>query len=411
MCEVVLGLFVDILGVMATNRATTEFKFLMEKENVSEDIITKLVEAGILTVKQLAVIVATTEDLRELAVSELGVDNKTLAGKAKLAALLCAFNSAKARSTEMDKADAEAMTRNIPKTVPVSDYQAMRNAFKDRFWKLDDGRAPAQGYVEVKLDHLEKGNFRAEKLSEVVAFREDNRDGLIPVWDLTGSLKPLKTRPTVPLPQTTEELRLRLQVMGAAWVFTSFQHTANAVVKDLTPELFTSYADHLLGQHVWGLAAKNASGHELASPTWNLLLNYEHEIRAHACSLLCEGDMSWDKALRMAWMDTTVKDRYFVTPLQLASSKRSAPTTTGIGGGGHAGPPLQKRTKAEKGKGKGKSKDKGKRCAFRTPGGKQVCFNFNKPDGCPKGAACAFEHVCGVCFKEGRPMTTCEHRG
>ena len=206
---------------------------------------------------------------------------------------------------------------------------------------------------------------------------------------------------------------MRLQVMGAAWIFTSFQQTANPMVKDISPELFTAYADHLLGQHVWGLAAKGAAGGELANPTWSLLLSYEHEIRSHACSLVSDGGISWEKALRQAWMDTTVKDRYFVTPLQLAPSKTISLATNGpnSGGGWQSGQPPRKKVKTEKGKGdKGKGKGKFTRCANKTPGGKPICFAFNKPKGCQK-SNCAFEHVCGVCFKEGRPMTTCEHRG
>ena len=73
--------------------------------------------------------------------------------------LMCAFNAARARASEADKMDAENSTRNLPKVMPVNDYNSMRKAFKDAHWKLDDGRAPSQSYVEDQLGRLEKETF------------------------------------------------------------------------------------------------------------------------------------------------------------------------------------------------------------------------------------------------------------
>ena len=72
--------------------------------------------------------------------------------------------------------------------------------------------------------------------------------------------------------------------------------------------------------------------------------------------------------------------------------------------------------KGKKGKGKGKGKKgkgKGKNtpppgCAQRTDKNKLVCWDFNKPTGCPV-PNCKFEHVCGVCFAPNKPMHECSH--
>ena len=72
--------------------ATAELKFLMAKEEVADDIVTKLVDAGITTVKQLGVLAKDADELRAIAKDDLGIDASNLAGKVKLSHLLCAYN-------------------------------------------------------------------------------------------------------------------------------------------------------------------------------------------------------------------------------------------------------------------------------------------------------------------------------
>ena len=103
---------------MAAN-ASAELKFLLNKEEVPEPIQVVMFAAGVRTVKQLASLVKDADDMRELAKDSFGLaDNKDLATKVQLSCLICAFNAAKARSTEMDKLDAENELRSLPKVVP-----------------------------------------------------------------------------------------------------------------------------------------------------------------------------------------------------------------------------------------------------------------------------------------------------
>ena len=228
---------------------------------------------------------------------------------------------------------------------------------------------------------------------------------------MSGALKSMKTQSTVPLPKDTEELRARIALMGTAWVFTSFQQTDNKILANLDPFVFSAYVEYLLGEHVWGLAAKTADGAIFASPNWELLLSYEHEIRSHAYSMVCNEGMALESALRKAWQDEVIKGRYFVTPLALQPTKRPY----------FQPPPVPQakfhRPEKAKGKGKGRGKTKGKakasapaNCAAMTPDGKRICYDFNG-GGCSRGTKdCRFEHVCGICFKAGTPMGQCAHK-
>ena len=430
---------------MAASKPSADLIFLYEKEGVHKDITDKLTGAEVFTTKQFAVLVDSAEELRTLAKESFGVDSKDLAGKVKLSKLVCAWNSAKARAVEQDKTEAEAQVRSLTKPIQGNDYTSMRKFFKDKHWKLEDSKAPSQQYIEQQLDRVEKQDWRAERLSDVVAFKEDTREGMMPVFDITGVFKSMKTKSTVALPMNSEELRHRLQIMAASWVFVASQQTQNTFLKDLTdeaPTTFGHYADYLLGEKVWKLTAKDSQGAEVSGPNWSMLLTYEYEIRAHASNLMSEEGTPFLKALREAWNDKDVKDLNFLTPLKLSTgTKRAAPDTPGTPG--PTGPGLSKKQKKKlaqerqrqaqaaaaaaqqqwvpKGKGKGKGKEKGKKgkgkggkgpppagCAARTPDGKPVCYSFNRPTGC-QVAGCTFEHVCGVCFAPGKPMHSCSH--
>ena len=70
-----------------------------------------------------------------------------------------------------------------------------------------------------------------------------------------------------------------------------------------------------------GLKAKDASGEVVAAPTLELVLSYEFQIRKHMTKAMNEGtDMQ--KALQDAMKDTTVKERYFLTPATLEAASK-----------------------------------------------------------------------------------------
>ena len=159
-----------------------------------------------------------------------------------------------------------------------------------------------------------------------------------------------------------------------------------------------------------GAGGQGADGRKVAGPTWELLLSYEHEVRAQAYSLVCNKGYPLDAALREAWKDTVVKDRYFVTPLAL-QPKRA------LEGDRFPNAPakFQKYESKKKPKIKGKGKGKGSKppgnCASETPDGKKICFDFNAAGKkCARGEKCRFAHVCGICFRKGAPMGRCSHK-
>ena len=129
---------------------------------------------------------------------------------------------------------------------------------------------------------MEKGELRAEALSEVVHYDEGDVDVLKAIWDPSGSLKAIRTAPTAPLPRDPEELRSRLMLLGTAYQMVAYQQTSCAVLQNLTPHLWLEYLDYLLGDFVLRLYAKDEFGSTVGGPPWSLILSYEHEIRRAA---------------------------------------------------------------------------------------------------------------------------------
>ena len=301
----------------------------------------------------------------------------------------------------------------MPKDISASDLAAMRTAFKKKYWELEERSVPGRSYLEKKLDEIEKGELRAEPLTEVISAPEDDPDTLKAVWSANNELRAVRVGAKAPLPQGPEDLRKRLTLLGTAWLFTALQQTHKQYLKGLDPQLFQEYVNYLLGEHVYGLVAKDSSGSSLAGPSWPLVLAYDQAVRSKAIQLVRKG-AAFKDALKTAWEDAVVKERNFTTPLCLESvQKRPWP---GAGSSDWTAPPPPK---FPKGKGKGKGKDKGKGPkgsslhaaaggVNKTPDGRNVCFRFNQEGGGCK-TKCRFAHVCGVCFKKDVPMFRCNH--
>ena len=393
--------------------AASDFAFLMDREGISADLTKKFTDAGIDTVRLFASLVSDSAGLRKLLSDDFGIDLTTLAGKVTVARIVVAWEAAKARSAKYAEVEAETEVRQEAKPLRQSDFKSMRDAYESRWWKLESKQVPSRIYVEKVGDGIEKGDPRAELLSEVTNREEGDTDVMKAVFDSGGTIKAIRATSTIPFPKDAEELRARISLLGRAWCFVAFQQPNCKWLKDLCPQDFQEYLDYLLGPYVHKLAARDEQGNQTAAPPWNLLLSYELEIRRRAMVLVGEG-LDFRAALKAAYRDPVVKERHFTTPLATAATLRGAKrqwSDVGGGGSGGSGNGGKGRGKGGRGNngGKGKSKGgeggkgrKGKTpadgCNSRTPDGKPICYPYNKAEGCDR-RDCPFLHVCGRCFK------------
>jgi len=400
---------------------------LLDASGVSNEIQKKLYEAEVFDVKTFAALAANADDLRKLLQTEFGLDEaKGLADRVKVAKVVVAFDNANTRSKKVAELEGEAEARNEPKRVGVPDFVAMRQAFEKKWGKLSEDVVPSKTFMEKRLEMVEKSEFRAEPLSEVICVEDDEGDTMRAVFTSSGSLEAVRVGKKLPLPSNTEQLRSRLEVLGNSWCMAGFLHTNRVYLHDLSPNVFDKYVRYLLGKHVLGLVTSGPPGTVPTGPTWEAVLHYEHEVRKQAMRLMTEG-VALKDALVQAWEDPVVRDRSFTAPLAMSRVRSAPPPGEWSGeGGAFKKPRRQNRPKtADKGEGKGGGKGqggKGKKgkggkegsstgAARTTPSGKNVCFAFNnRAEKCTK-KDCRFEHVCGVCFRKGVPMYECNHNG
>jgi hypothetical protein len=383
-------------------KASSELKFLLDREGVEDDFQAKLFHIGVTTIRQFAVFAEDRGDIKALVKNNFEIDaDADIASRVKVSKIIVAWDSARARSTKQSEIEGECEARKVPKDLGASDYQAMRATYEARFWELEDKRTPGKSYLEKKLDEVEKNELRAELLTEVVAQDEDDPDSLKTVWGPGGELKAVKVGAKVSLPTGPEQLRSRISLLGVAWQFVASQQTHRAYLRGLNPRLFQEYLDYLLGEFVFGMTGADSRGDAVAPPSWGLVISYEHAIRSKAVTLIRKGATFHD-ALKAAWEDPVTKERHFNTPLGMESLKSPHAAITMPSKGGDKQEQRKGQSKGKKGqsKGQGKKSEKGSSsgCKAETPGGKRICYKYNDARRQCKKKNCAFAHVCGRCF-------------
>jgi uncharacterized membrane protein YgcG len=387
-------------------QAGSDLKFLLDREGVDIELQVKLFFVGVSSVKQFSAFAEDKADLRKSLKTNFEVDPDTdIRSRVAIAKVLVAWDAARARAAKMAEAEGDAQARNVPKEVGSSDHHAMRKAFETKYWEVDDMKVPGKTYIEKKLDEVEKDELRAEPLTEVISQNDDDPDTLKTVWSVGGELKAVKVGSRVSLPTTPEALRQRITLLGTAWIFVASHQTNRVYLEGITPQLFQEYLDYLLGVHVHGLGASDAHGSSIGTPSWDLVISYEHAIRSKSIQLVRKGEV-FRKALRMAWEDPVTKERNFTTPLALEAVTRRPSA-------GHApSEPNRKYQRSHRADGKGSGKGKGsgggknsnhsggkgakggkggKSCSRMTPDGKNICYSFNEGGCTNKG--CKFAHA------------------
>ncbi len=403
--------------------AGADIKFLFDRKGVDQDFAVKLYSIGVVSVELFAVFAKDQADMEEILKDHFEIDTADIMSRVVAGKIFIALQAAKTRTLKQTEQDGDCEVRRVPKDIPLTSVAAMHGEFEKAHWALDDKQKPARSYLERKLDEIEKDDLRAEPLEEVVSVDEDDPDMLRTEWRPDGQLRAVRIGTKVSLPKGPEELRKRLALLGTTLIYAGYQQVHKGYLKGLNPQVFVEYVEYLLGDFVWKLASRGANGAVMSTPSWALLLSYEHAIRKAMVKLVSQGK-TVKEALKNAMEDPVTKERFFTTPLcmEAVAGKRHAPAEWNSSeaaspsqsqprkGGGHS-------QKGGKGKGKGKG-DKRRRaaessknggCAAKNPSGENICFKFNG-QGCSV-PQCPFLHICGRCFTAGVPMSRCKKCG
>jgi len=398
----------EVLAAM--EEGSSDLKFLLEKQNVDNDLQALLYHVGVRTIPVLATFASSAAELKDIARSEFGVDpTASIQSRVRVANLLVAWEVATTRTRKQSEIEGELQSKNLIKPMATSEYTSMIQSWEKKYWELDDDIIPAKSYLEKRAELIEQDDYKAESLNTVITREQDDPDILIPVWSASGSLQMRKGGQTVEEPKNAEQLRKRLKVLSLGLMFLGLRHTNRAVIQGINPQLFEDYVTYLLGEHCFAMQGKTAEGYVITGPSWNQLLVYEFQVRRKAWHIVQHDGVAFKDALRQSWKDPVVKERYLTTPVALAASTTSKRSYEGSqsedtgkkpkGAGKGKGRGTGKGSKGKGGgKGKGKSASEKLNISSRTPDGKPICYGYNDIAVRCRQRPCRFEHVCGHCY-------------
>ena len=289
----------------AAQRAATldpDFGGLLDIKEVPPDVQVALAAARVRTVGRFAVLADDRGGIRDFCRRTLNIDPDAAGGDVNIAAVVDAWEAARVRVETRNKVEAEATVSSMPKVVSRTEHAALRSKYEDTYQKMEDRVTPAPGTLENLFDQIKQGEWRFMHLTEFVS-REDA--DVAPVGAVidhsTGTIKVKKGAVQNSRPSGPEELRVRLDLVANAILMCAFRYPNKAAFQRITPNIFSRYANHLLGEHVFGLRAKDEKGRSMAQPSFELLLSYEYQIRKAAIKKVNKGTAGWTLWRRPWW--------------------------------------------------------------------------------------------------------------
>ena len=389
----------------ALKKGNADLKFLMERNEVPQEVSAMWFHAGVTSLEKFASIAKNVEDLVKVLKEYLGIDQEeSLERRVQVAAVTCAWTNARTRMQRAAEVEAEMDTKEWRKPIATSEWMAMRSGLEKAVGTLDERLTPAKEYVEKKLQEVESGDYRAEELTEVVSREEVDPDSLVPQWDAKGNITVRRGSTRVKDPENPEALRQRLTVMRNACQMVALRHTNRPELQGDYVRTFEDYKDYLLGEHVYGLNARDADGMTVAAPPFRLVLAYERAVRKDAAKRMNQDGVAFPAALKLAWKDPTTKERHFTTPLALVAKRPSGVPPASYGDAAAAKKQRFEQKGPTKGKGKGKQLPG---CASHNKEGTPICYRFNTAGEKCKQKKCKFAHQCGICFSDKHAMFQC----
>eukprot|EP00435_Cladocopium_sp_Y103_P070051 s861_g34.t1 len=361
-----------------------DFQGLLERKCLSDRLQGTLSNAGVRSISLFAVLGEAASDIRTFAVDHCALDRGR--DVVAIAGMIDAWQACKTRMTTRNQAEADAVNASMPPPLNKSEAQDLRNRFEQMHYRLEDKVTPSTGTLEQLFEQIETGEWK--RMSLVMFMSRDDQDSepLAATLDKSGTVKVKRGYGESKPPKSGEELRQRIKLLGHCYLFAQLKFPNRAGLRKINPNLFHKYSDFLLGEHVMQLHAKDSKGEIVATPSLDLVLSYEFQIRKLMVKYMNDG-VEMVQALEDAMADSTIKERFFLTPAALDAAvshrdqeKSRSPRRERSGedrGYKKGGYPSR-----SKGSGKGKQKGgaKGNRLHTRTPDGRDICFAWNNPN-------------------------------
>ena len=404
--------------------------FIFDDVELQPDVQYKIVKAGYKSVRRIAAIddgqAGARAALKQLAGIE-DADNPEQ--RLTLTILVDIWNICRVTAEKEIEAKAQATVAGATKPISNNDRTAMKKIVeKSRGPKttLPDDEVPSQVYLTAKVDEVEQNEPRASPLDEISHTEHRTEADLSIGLDPKGVVKTFRKALKVDMPSDTESYRKRLKVEANLWLMLASKYINKPWLSDLDQRDFENFVEYILGKKV--LNVFSDSPYPRQAP-WSLVMSFELRLRQEAFKLVRDGK-TLAAALESVINDSDLRSLYFIT--NLVADKASQGGDPGLKRPASQAlvpfapeEPWTRKGKKGKDKGKGKGKDKGKgkqtrapadlgKRIARTANNESICFNFNRPVGCPlagDGGTCPRgRHVCLECHGNHSLSLPCPRR-
>jgi len=307
-----------------------DFVYLLDDLEVTQLVQANLASRGIVKLGIFAKIEATEVDFRKWLLDDFGFDHAAgIQGRVETAKLVEAWDVARQRSATTRKLEAEAKVAGTSRELLKGVHLALRRAHVKAHGEMDDRRCPGRSYIEARLEQLDDGELEAEPLTKVttVALEQTStetgaessfgvrRDGVVHV---------VKGQRKAPMPSNPEQLRDTIKVMARHWSMVQLKGAARPMLHDYDMAVFDAHLDYVLGDECYRMAEAHPGIR--VTPSWELLLAYEHELRKRAIKYVSESGYTLKAGLLAARESADHRTKYLITPLALHGTKSGAPT-------------------------------------------------------------------------------------
>ena len=415
---------------------SSDLQFVLSENEVPLRVQLRLKELGFSNMALFSVLGDDRANVRTFCRDQLPLDpttqNLSAAKKAlcllHTAQVVATWVMASQRVQEMERTAAETRSQRLPVTMPKVTIIHLRRRFETAHGRVSDNVYPCTSLIEKTMEEIEEGTWSCLPLSDVISCEKGMEEqSFTELTGSTGTIRVRKTPKALPMPKSTEEFRNRMNTLAILMGVCSLKHSNRLWLRTSSMELWRKYTEHVLGEKVLNYKA-TAQGQDYGV-SWEVVLNYEFQMRKLACRKVLYEDKDIATALEEAMTDLQVKEQFFITPMAVgvaassASSSRQGYNDFNI----RKRPlpePVSKGGKGKDSKGAGKGKyDGGKQTnegtskksqsnarrkegkTMKTPDGRLICMAYQNA-GCSYGSKCRYVHVCSKCYGE-HPGNTC----
>ena len=292
------------MSVYIQKNCEAALSFLFAEHDLDITTQYKIVSDGYSNTRMFSKMARNEDKLETMAKDDFDVpDNKQ--GRLTITKLMVIWKACGIMGETDDKVRAEAKALHIPRFVDDNERDTLLLAYAAFWGEPEEEYIPTLGFLQLKMDEVEKGIHKATPLYEVTCGDFDDGGPPQKHEDMTGVVRYLKTQARASMPANVEELRHALRAEGMMWLFLKTRFYNRPFFHDLEPAVFSKHTDFLLSDRVYRLAVRTpgSGSKNPVLPALGHVLNYDEQIRKKAMKI-----WSNDKTLTYAACLKTAQD-------------------------------------------------------------------------------------------------------